>query len=84
MMRRVPRSGAALLYVNPLKSILKPIDYNPEYNMTIIYTYSRNSLPALKVGINSQDRKPFTQTEKDILSIEYKEIVTYQINQVGN
>ena len=77
MMRRVTRSGAALLAsVNPLKSILKPIEYNPEYNMTIIYTYSRNSLAALKVGINSQDRKPFTQTEKDILYIESKDLVT--------
>ena len=75
--RRVTRSGAALLAsVNPLKSILKLIDYNPDYNMTIIYTYSRNSLAALKVGINSQDRKPFTQTEKDILSIESKDLVT--------
>ena len=43
--------------------------------MTTIYSYTPNSLAALKVGINSQDRKPFTSTEKDILSIEYKEIV---------
>ena len=44
--------------------------------MTIIYTYSLNSLAALKVGITSQDRKPFTKTEKDILSIESKDLVT--------
>ena len=38
--------------------------------MTIIYTDSLNSLAALKVGILSQEKKLFTDTEQDILTIE--------------
>ena len=40
--------------------------------MTIIYTYS---LAKLKVGITSQDRKPFTKTEMAILCIESNDLV---------
>ena len=46
--------------------------FDPPY---ILYTHSLNSLAALKVGITSQDRKPFTKTEKDILCIESNDIV---------
>ena len=43
--------------------------------MTTIYSYTPNSLGALKVGINSQDRKTFTPIEKSILYIEYGDLI---------
>ena len=76
MMRRVTRSGAALLAsVVPSNSILKLVAYNPDYDMAIISSYTPNSLGALKVGINSQDRKTLTSIEKNILSIEYEDLI---------
>ena len=38
--------------------------------MAIIYTYSLNSLAALKVGILSEEKKLLTNTENYILAIE--------------
>ena len=75
MIRRVTRSGAALLAsISPSSSILKSLAFNPEYDMTIITSSTQHSLAALKVGINSQDRKPLTPVEKNILSINYREL----------
>ena len=42
--------------------------------MTVILSSSQHSLAALKAGINSQDRKPLTQTEKSILSIDHNKL----------
>ena len=78
MIRRVTRSGAALLaYIIPSSSILKSVAYNPNYDMTIITSSTQHSLGALKVGINSQDRKPLTPIEKSILSINYRELTPH-------
>ena len=75
MFRRVTRSGAALLAsVSPSNSILKSVAFNPDYDMTVILSSTQHSLAALKAGINSQDRKQLTQTEKSILSIDHKEL----------
>ena len=47
MVRRVTRSGAALLAsVTPSKSISKLVAYKPDYNMTTTYSYTPNSLAA--------------------------------------
>ena len=73
MIRRVTGSGAALLKP-PSSSTLKSVAFNPEYDMTIITSSTQHSLAALKVGINSQDRKPLTPVEKSILFINYKEL----------
>ena len=70
MFRRVTRSGTALLAsVSTSNSILKSVAFNKDYDMTVILSSSQHSLAALKAGINSQDRKPLTQTEKSILTI---------------
>ena len=75
MLRRVKRSGAALLAsMSPSNSILKSVTFKPEYDMTVILSSTQHSLAALKVGINSQDRKLLTSTEKSILSINHTEL----------
>ena len=75
MIRRVTRSGAALLAsISPSSSVPKSVAFNPEYDMTVIFSSTQHSLEALKVGINSQDRKLLTPTEKSILSNNHREL----------
>ena len=42
--------------------------------MAVILTSSQPSLSALKIGINSQDRKQLTETEKLILSTDHTKL----------
>ena len=78
MLRRVTRSGAALLAsITPSNSIFKIVAYNPNYDMTIITSSTPHSLGALKVGISSQDRKTLTPIERSILSIEYRDLTPH-------
>ena len=72
MFRRVTRSGTAFLAtVCPSHPILKSVTYSKDYDMAVILTSSQPSLAALKIGINSQDRKQLTETEKTILSTDH-------------
>ena len=75
MFRRVTRSGTAFLAsVSTSHPILKNVAFNKDYDMAVILSSSQHSLAALKAGIHSQDRKPLTDTEKGILSIDHNKL----------
>ena len=75
MHKRVTRSGAAFLAsVSPLHSIMKEMTHSQDYSMAAILTSSSSSLSALKRGIQNQDKKTLTETEKEILSLNHTQI----------
>ena len=75
MPKRVTRSGAAFLAsVSPINSIMKKRTHSQDYSMAAILSSSSSSLSALKRGIQNQDRKKLTETEKEILSLSHTQI----------
>ena len=75
MYKRVTRSGAALLAtVSQLHPILKHVTHSQDYSMAVILTSSSSSLSALKKGIQSQDKKILTETEKAILPLDHTKL----------